>query len=359
MDFWNRESPQNRARNVRFLTTMRNGDTAEWDCTTLFYAILYSDCMRSLHPVVKSNLDDLRKFRNEEFAHMPRGYLSGGDFQNAIFKINTIFHALDLSTLKIREIQNQTSFPTEELRNVLEKVDDLQQEVQEREKKLQQKDKELEEKDKEVEEKENQQQTLEEQLQNGVSPFCILPTEPKHDVSPRESEVGKITQHLKELKAANNDILSTLYLSGNPGSGKSQLARLTAKRFFDESKETPGVISFVMTLNAESSETLLESYVSFAQHFKCPHYLVKDTRNSKDLSADEKIASLETLIREKIGLYTSWLLVVDNVTSLSYVHTYLPDPGNQQWERGQLLITTQDTTSIPVTSSSIQHISVS
>lgn len=55
----------------------------------------------------------------------------------------------------------------------------------------------------------------------------------------------------------------------------------------------------------------------------------------------------------------NWLLVVDNVTRLSHVHTYQPGPGNQQWVRGQLLITTQDTTSIPLTSSSIQLISVS
>ena len=52
------------------------------------------------------------------------------------------------------------------------------------------------------------------------------------------------------------------------------------------------------------------------------------------------------------------MLVVDNVTRLSHVHTYHPGPGNQ-WVRGQLLITTQDTTSIPLTSSSIQLISVS
>lgn len=45
---------------------------------------------------------------------------------------------------------------------------------------------------------------------------------------------------------------------------KPQLARLTAKPFCDEGKETSRAILFVMTLNAESSETLLESYVSFA-----------------------------------------------------------------------------------------------
>ena len=44
---------------------------------------------------------------------------------------------------------------------------------------------------------------------------------------------------------------------------------------------------------------------------------------------------------------------------VSQVHTHLPDSGDKQWVRGQLLITTQDAAFIPLKSSSIQHISVS
>ncbi|XP_022797468.1 uncharacterized protein LOC111335744 [Stylophora pistillata] len=150
-----------------------------------------------------------------------------------------------------------------------------------------------------------------------------------------------------------------LYLSGNPGSGKSQLARSAAKRLNDEANELPFAIPFVMTLNAENSETLLESYISFARHCKCPEYSVTNTVSSKALSTDEKILNLMTLISTKIENYTSWLVIVDNVTSVSRVHFHLPDAGNEQWARGQMSVTTQDTVCIPATSSSIQHISVS
>ena len=142
-----------------------------------------------------------------------------------------------------------------------------------------------------------------------------------------------------------------MYLSGNPGSVESQLARLTVKRLFDEGKEIPPSIPFLRTLNAENSETLLESPVSFAWHCRRPKYIVTDTDNSKDLSTDEKIASLTTLSNKR----KNW---ASHVTSLSHVHTYLPAPGNQQWVRGQLS-TTQNLMSIPLTSSSIQHISLS
>ena len=358
-DFWKGESPINRSRNARLMRTMKNGDTAEWDCTMLFYAILNSDYINGLNSTARSHVSDFRKLRNEDFAHMPRGHLSAKDFQRVILKVKNAYIALGLPIQKIQVIQNQTSFPTEELTNIWQKVDNLNQDVQEKEKKLQEKDNEPLERGKELLEEEEHRQVLEQQLLTSVSPFCVLPLKPTHDVTGRDSEVSKITQQLRTLKYANDDALSTLYISGNPGSGKSQLARLVAKRFYDEVKKNPDTTSFVMTLNAENSETFLESYVVFARHCKCPEYAVTNTLNSTDLCADEKIRSLKTLIGARISYYTSWLLVVDNVINVSQIHGHLPDVGDEQWARGQLLITTQDAVSIPLTNSAIQHVSVS
>ena len=346
LDFRKGESLGNQRRNAKLLATMTNGDRAEWDCTMLFYAILYSDSIGyGLSPVIKSNIDDLRKFRNEEFAHMPKCHLASPEFQIAVGKVHTAFQGLGLPTWKIQDIRYQNRFQTEELRTVLEKVDHLRQEVQEKEKKLQ--------------EKEEERKVLENQLHNEISSFCILPPKPSHDVASRDFEVTEITQQLKQLKSNNENKLSYLYTSGNPGSGKSQLAGLVAERFFKESKEIPCATSFVMTLDAESQDTLLESYLSFARRLKCPEFVVTNTLNCKDLTMKEKITNLKTLISTKIELYTSWLLVVDNVTSIPRVHAHLPESGNEQWANGQLLITTQDTASIPFPNSFIKHISVS
>ena len=345
LDFYNGESPQNQRRNSFLLATMINGNREEWDCTMLFYAILNSDCIYGLNTTVYSNVSDLRTFRNEQFAHKPRGHLSGTEFQNAIGKVHAAFQGLGLCTVQIEDIRNQTSFPTDELKNVLDKIEDLKNELQEKEKELQ--------------EKEEQRQILEDQLLSDASPFCILPTKPSHDVARRDCEVAAITQRLKELRRANKNVLSYLYISGNPGSGKSQLAGSVAKRFFNDVSNVPLVTTFVMTLNGGSLDTLLESYASFARHLKCPEYAVTNALNAKDVKINEKITNLKTLISTKIELYSSWLLVVDNVTSISSVHVHLPQPGIEQWIRGQLLITTQDTASIPLKSSFIDHISIS
>ena len=339
MDFYNAESPRNQKRNARLLATMQNGNRGEWDCTMLFYAILFSDCVGSrLSAIIRKNVDDLRNFRNEEFAHLPPSGLSERDFQNTISKVDVAFQALSLPTVKIQDLKYKKTFPKKDLKKVLKEVDNLKQEVQE---------------------KESQCQVLEDQLQNVAPSFCVLPPKPSHEISSRESEVAKIVQRLRELNESSDNQLSHLYISGNPGSGKSQLAGLVAKRFFDDLKEMPGGSSFVMTVNAASLDSLLESYASFARHLKCPDYSIMETLSSKDLTMDEKITSLKMLVAVKITSYTTWLLVVDNVTTMSSVHVHLPQFEKEAWAKGQLLITTQDTTSIPSESSFVNHISAS
>ena len=116
LDFFNGESLRNQRKNANLLGTMINGNRADWDCTMLFYAILYSDCIgNGLNAVVRSNVDDLRKFRNEEWARNPRGYLSDLEFHRAITRIDVIFRALGLSTLRIQEICAFNKFSDQQL----------------------------------------------------------------------------------------------------------------------------------------------------------------------------------------------------------------------------------------------------
>ena len=381
MDFYNRESLLSRKRNARLLETIKNRNRARWDCTTLFFAILYSDSIgHGLGAAVRSNVDELREFRNEEFAHMPQGQLSDLQFKLAVRKMQIAFQSLGLSTNDIQNICKQKTFPTKELQSVLENAENLYHELRETNVKLQTSQEQnrfltethqLLEEDNQVlqqqyqvlDEKhqvlEEQHHVLEEQLHSEVSSFCILPPKPSHEIASRESEVGKITKQLERLREANENGLSYLYISGNPGSGKSQLAGLVAQHFYETASKDLKTPTFVMTLNAESSKTLLESYASLGRQIKCPEYTIMQTLNSTDMQFEEQINNLKDLIATKIPLYGSWLLVVDNVSRLCVVSDFLPRPGNQQWTKGQLLITTQNSLSIPSESSFVSHISVS
>ena len=135
------------------------------------------------------------------------------------------------------------------------------------------------------------------------------------------------------------------------------MAGLVARRYFDEAQEVPNIPSFVMTVNAESSPSLLESYVTLARHLKCPEYAITNSLYYRDFNTDEKISNLKTSIAPKMVLFSSWLLIIDNETSISSMHAHCP--ANECWVLGQVLISTHDTASITFTNSFIEHVSLS
>ena len=380
LNFKNGESPANQRKNVRLLATMVNGDRTEWDCTMLFYAILFSDSIHGLSPMIRTNVDDLRKFRNEDFAHMTEGQLSNTDFSIIIGKVETAFRNLGLSTVDIQTVSKQKSFPTDELQNVKTSNQKLTRDLQTKDAELRNKDTKLKERDVALREKhaelqdkvaelqenkerlkttEEQRKVFEEQLHREVRPFCVLPPRPPHVIACRDCDVAKVTQKLLNLRRASENSLSYCYISGNPGSGKSQLAGLVAENFYKETRKDTTAPSFVMTLNAENLESLLASYLSLARKISCPAYTITATENSKDLNIEEKVAIIKDLITTKIHLYSSWFLVIDNVTNLTKMGQFLPKRGNEQWGKGQLLITTQDCSCIPPESPITSHLSIS
>ena len=74
-DFYKNESRKSHAKNGRLLAIIRMGNTAEWDCTCLLFALLYSDTIGiTLHwhsPATEKAVDDLRQIRND-IAHKKR-----------------------------------------------------------------------------------------------------------------------------------------------------------------------------------------------------------------------------------------------------------------------------------------------
>ena len=260
---------------------------------------------------------------------------------------------------KRRTRTDQLKTTEERQRNLEDNVREMEEKRKSFEDQLQEKEKQMKSFEDQLKKSEFQRQVLSEQLLNDTSPFCILPPKPSHDIASRDVEVADITNQLQELKRADASNLSILYISGNPGSGKSQLASLVAERFYEKAQENSRSVTFVMTLNAETLGTLLDSYIMCARQMKCLEDMIVQIHSSKCLKTEDKINSMISLISSKIDLYESWLLLADNVKSLSEMHVHLPQQGHGQWGKGYLLITTQDSTCIPLTSTSIRHISVS
>lgn len=77
------------------------GDKNQWDCTTLFYILLFSNLelipktrminKRSLPLLISEDVDKLREIRNGSFGHLPSASISKADYQQCISDIEKIF----------------------------------------------------------------------------------------------------------------------------------------------------------------------------------------------------------------------------------------------------------------------------
>ena len=328
LDFFKLESTGSRNRNKRFLNIIQNEDTSEWDCACFFFAILFSDSLGPLlRPTVASNVRDLRDFRNGVFAHLSQASILAPDFQANVRLVLNAFAALHLDTKELRKISNQGNFPTGELQKLQEQI-----------------------------------RVLEEEIQAKPKSFMLLPLKPSHEVTERKAEVEDVLHKLMNLQSTSEDGSTvTVYISGNPGCGKSQVARQVGEAFYDKTVTDGNQdgSTFVMTLNAESEQSMLDSYKKFALTLGVTEYsLTSVTGGDSRLSKKEQISHLKTLVSTKVQDYSTWLLILDNVNELRNIRDCWPNA--EEWGGcGQVLVTTQDSTNLPFADPFCQHVSLS
>ena len=275
--------------------------TNQWDCSVLFDAILYSKSIgkASLNPTIKSEVNSLREIRND-IKHHTEGKLTNGEFQNLTTRVKNALQSLGL--------------PIDEVNRI--KVE-----------------------------------------RNRYKSFQVLPPKPVHEVVYRAEKIHQIQQALQELHSDHNGKLTYFYISGNPGSGKSQLARQFCENNFN------GVSSlmepkFVMTLNGADINSLLYSYENFCRRLNCNESTIENITNSSKPS-EVKIKDLRLLLSNRIKNWKRWWVIVDNVENLEDISPLLPQIGDDIWDNGQVIVTTHNRTSIPPDLSFTKHVSLS
>ncbi|XP_020615798.1 uncharacterized protein LOC110053844 isoform X1 [Orbicella faveolata] len=324
-DFERQEPPASQKKNARLLNIMKNGNRKEWDCTALFFGILFSTSIgTSLSPTIHSHVDDLRVFRNEIFAHVSKGTISEIDFKSLIGRVEAAFMGLSLPVGDIKAIANQKSFPIKESRLLKDQLVKEQEEVRAWQEKS---------------------TALEEELKSNPKTFLgNLPTKPSHAIQQRLCEVSMILKQMEELKKSSDGEITTTYLSGNPGCGKSQIARMVGEALYKQVSHSDLV--FVATLNAETLESLFNSYDSLSRALGCTEFAVAGITTSKD-SIQEKLEQFQRLVTPKMKEFSTWLLIIDNVVNLEAVRRFWPTCGCKEYGNGQILVTTQDSSTIP------------
>ena len=351
LDFYNQESRKSRSKNARYLATIQNGNTAEWDCSCLFFAILFSDSIgTTLSAAIKKEIDDLRQVRND-IAHISEAKLTDAEFRGYVGRVLLAFNSLSLPISGIEAVKNQTSFPTEEVKNLMAQVANLQSELNEVKSDLQVAQDTIQEKEEQVE-------CLTQEIHSKVESFCTLTFKPSHQIIRRSDDVTRIMAKMQELDDESNGAVSTIYLSGNPGCGKTQLARQFGEEFFTRGSGESQGLRFVATLNAETLETLADSYLSQAKLLGITEYALAKLATAK-VNPKERLQQLRCLIFPQFKQFSKWLIIADNVVNLSLVYEYLPQTASEELGRGQVLITTQDSSAIPTNAPHTYHESLS
>ena len=297
---FHREKTRGRPNKNMLQSKFHHGDTNQWDCSVLFDAILYSNSIgASLSPTLKTEIDNLRKLRNE-IKHISEGELADVDFQTMATRVENAFKALGLPIKDVVRIKVE---------------------------------------------------------RNLYKSFEVLPPEPAHEVISRSDKIHEIKQDLEQLHCDNDSKLTYFYISGNPGSGKSQLARQVCGDIYN-GVNWQTEATFVMTLDGKDLYSLLYSYEDFCRRLNCNESVLQSILSSSK-PRDEKIKDLRSQITTRIKIWKKWWIIVDNVENLELISPLLPQRGDKVWNNGQVILTTQNTNCVPPDSSLTKHISLS
>ena len=297
------EKARSRPNKNVYQTAFQHGDTNLWDCSVLFDAILYSNSIgqASLNPTIKREVNNLREIRNE-IKHNAKGKLTSTEFQNMTTRVKNALVPLGIPVNEVEQIN------------------------------------------------------LEKNRYNYES-FKILPSEPMHKLVHRSAYIHEINRDLENLHNDNDGKLTYFYISGNPGCGKSQLARQVCEDVSNSEKwETER--TFAMTLDGTSLDTLFRTYKEFCCFLKCNESAIENIASSSKPN-DLKIKDLRSLISRRIRNWKRWWIIVDNVENLMEISPLLPQIKNSVWDNGQIIITTQNTDCVPPDNGFTKHVSLS
>ena len=326
---------------------------------SIFFAILSSDSIgTTLGATIRKEVDDLRQVRND-IAHINEDELTDVEFQNYVARVIAAFTSLKLSTDEVEDVKHQTSYPTAEVNSLKKQVYRLKADLKAKDEEDKNLNSQLQLTQNTLQTKQEEVGTLTQEIISKVESFCSLTFNPSHQIIRRSNDVTRIKNKLEEFYDENKGAISNIYLSGIPGCGKSQLALQVGQEVYDRRLHEDEGLTFVSTLNAETLDSLADSYFNLAKQLGVTEYALTNLVTSTKVDSSKTIQHLMHFISPKVKQFSAWLIIVDNVVDLSLVRSYLPPTASEEWGHGQVLVTTQDTQSIPFNAPYTYHESLS
>lgn len=179
-----------------------------------------------------------------------------------------------------------------------------------------------------------------------IPSVTILLVKPFHATYNREKELQILHNRFTSLDTEDTaDDVIAVYITGPPGSGKTQLSRLYSEWYSQRLCSNSARSVVVATLHAETPESLLESY----RQLTCALGMeIEDDGRHDDVMNKLKRYSehVKKLFQRATFHNFEWFVVVDNVFASKPLKEFWPSPG-RRWGRGQVIVTTQDSELAP------------
>ena len=176
--------------------------------------------------------------------------------------------------------------------------------------------------------------------------YSDVPRTPSsHLFQPRAEEMRELKEKFNTLEKTNpGDLVVTVYITGEPASGKTQLAGQYGREFIKWNKHKNKKL-FAGTLNADSRFDFLQKYLLIAHGLGCVEEEMEEAIEAGRLDELASLRMLSKRVKKELKERPGWLLIIDGLSLdeelVKELRPFWPQPNDDNWGKGYVLVATQ------------------